>query len=261
MVRSSIRWILLFATLFETTTVLAQTSADRAVLAPTGKLRVGVYPGSPFQLVKGKSGENRGLSVDLGGALARRLGVEVELVIFTRVAEVLDAVKSGGVDFTITNATPERAKDVDFMQNLLSVEVGYLVPAGSDLLTNEAIDQPSVRVGVVKGSTSETSLPKLLKNATVVAVPSIKEAPKFFAAKDLDAFATNKPILYELADELPGSQVLPGRWSIEHVAIASPKGREAVHAFLRSFTDQVKSDGSLDQAVALAGLRGTIPAQ
>jgi polar amino acid transport system substrate-binding protein len=95
----------------------------------------------------------------------------------------------------------------------------------------------------------------------VVAIPTIKDAPKFFYAKELDAFATNKAILYELADELPGSQVLAGRWAVENVAIAIPKGREVGHAFLRSFTDNVKKNGTLDRAVMLSGLRGSIPAE
>jgi polar amino acid transport system substrate-binding protein len=216
---------------------IGQTPAELAALAPSGKLRVGVYPGSPIQMVKGKGGENRGLTVDLGGDVSRTLGLEVELVTYTRVAEVLDWVKLGNVDFTITNATVSRAKDVDFMPNLLSIEVGYLVPSGSSLASVDAIDRQGVRVGVVKGSTSETNLPLVLKNANVVAIPSIKDAPKCFSAKELDAFATNKAILYELADELPGSQVLAGRWAVENVAIAIPKGREGGHAFLRSFTD------------------------
>jgi polar amino acid transport system substrate-binding protein len=234
----------------------AQTPVERVTLAPTGVLRVGVYPGSPILMVKGKNGENRGLTVELG----RRLGLPVELVSYTRVAEVLEGVKLGNVDFTITNATPSRAKDVDFMPNLLSLEIGYLVPGGPVLDSADAVDKPGIRVGVVKGATSETRLPRVLKNASVVVVPSIKEAPKFFDAKELDALATNKPILFELSDDLPGSRVLPGRWAVEHVAIAIPKGREAGHAFLRGFTDEVKKNGVLERAVTLSGLRGSIPA-
>lgn len=259
--RTTARLFFFVATLLSVAAADAQTSEERAALAPAGKLRVGVYPGSPILMVKGKSGENRGLTVDLGDELARRLGIEVELVSYTRVAEVLEGVKLGNVDFTITNATPSRAKDVDFMPNLLSLEVGYLVPQGSTLDSADAVDKPGARIGVVKGSTSETRLPQVLKNASIVAVPSIKDAPRFFAAKELDAFATNKPILFELSDELPGSQVLPGRWAVEHVAIAIPKGREAGHPFLRSFTDEVKKNGALQRAVTLSGLRGSIPAE
>ena len=49
------------------------TTSLQMALAPTGKLRVGVYPGSPTSLVRGPSGEARGVTVDLGRALAERL--------------------------------------------------------------------------------------------------------------------------------------------------------------------------------------------
>ena len=39
---------------------------DAQILAPTGKLRVGVYPGSPTSMVKDNAtGETRGMSVDI----------------------------------------------------------------------------------------------------------------------------------------------------------------------------------------------------
>jgi hypothetical protein len=62
--------------------------------------------------------------------------------------------------------------------------------------------------------------------------------------KELDAFATNKPILYELADDLTGSRVLPDRWAVENIAIAIPNGREVGQGFLCSFTDTVKKSGA-----------------
>lgn len=51
---------------------------------------------------------------DLGKALAQSLGVPFESVTFPRRAEFIDAMKSGDVDFTVTNATAARAEIVDF---------------------------------------------------------------------------------------------------------------------------------------------------
>ena len=103
----------------------APDSAVRSSLAPTGKLRVGVYMGSPTSLVVDpKTGRKTGIAHDLGQRLARDLDVPFELVEFRRVAEVIDALKVGRVDFTFTNATAARAKDVDFTPPLLSVELG-----------------------------------------------------------------------------------------------------------------------------------------
>jgi len=65
----------------------------RAVLAPTGKLRIGVYYGSPTSLVRdSKTNEFHGLSFDLGQELAKRLNVPFEQVNYQRISEVLDGV-------------------------------------------------------------------------------------------------------------------------------------------------------------------------
>jgi polar amino acid transport system substrate-binding protein len=90
------------------------TQEVRQALAPTGKLRVGVYPGSPFSMVRDPaSGETKGVTVEVGRELAKRLGVPYEQVEFGRIGEVLEAVKAGKVDVTLANATLARAKDFD----------------------------------------------------------------------------------------------------------------------------------------------------
>ena len=76
------------------------------------------------------------------------------------------------------------------------------------------------------------------------------------AAGKLDAFATNKATLFEMAEKLPGSQVLDGRWGMERHAIAIPKGRDQGRAFVEKFTEDVKAEGLVKAAIARAGLRG-----
>jgi polar amino acid transport system substrate-binding protein len=76
------------------------------------------------------------------------------------------------------------------------------------------------------------------------------------AAGQLDAFATNKATLFEMAEKLPGSQVLDGRWGIERHAIAIPKGRDQGRAFVEKFTEDAKAEGLVKAAIARAGLRG-----
>jgi polar amino acid transport system substrate-binding protein len=99
------------------------------VLAPKGKLRVGAYLGSPSSMVRdSKTGEIHGLSIDLGKELAKRLNVSFELVNYQRIADVLDGMKAGDVDFTVSNATPARAVDVDLAKRCfrLNWDTSYL---------------------------------------------------------------------------------------------------------------------------------------
>jgi polar amino acid transport system substrate-binding protein len=242
------------------TEVLAEDARD--VLAPKGRLRVGVYPGSPTSMVRQSStGEPHGLSLDLGKELARRLGVPFEQVNYQRIADVLDGMKAGDVDFTVSNSTPLRALDVAFSQTLLSIELGYLVPANSPILTASEVNKSGMRIGVTQGSTSERTLPKLLTNATVVPAQNVKYAIQMFERRELDAYATNKPTLFEMSDQMPGARVLDGRWGEEHLAVAIPKGRESGMEYVRGFVAEAQSNGLLAKAVEQAGLRGSIAAK
>ena len=155
---------------------VAPVSDMASTLAPTGKLRIGVYPGSATSLVRGPKGDARGVSVDVGRALAERLGVGYELVEFPRPAEVVAGIKDGKADFTITNATAARARDVDFTAPVIAIELGFLVPPGSRFMSIEEVDREGVRVGVTQGSTTSTSLPSRLKKATVVTAPDVDAA-------------------------------------------------------------------------------------
>ena len=48
-----------------------------------------------------------------------------EPVVFSKNAEVLEAVKTAQVDMAFTNASAERAKDMDFGPPYLEIELGY----------------------------------------------------------------------------------------------------------------------------------------
>jgi polar amino acid transport system substrate-binding protein len=240
---------------------LAPDAAARQALAPTGKLRVGMYPGSPTSfVVDPKSGEKVGVTLALGRELASRLGVPFEPIEYRLVAEVVEALKTGAIDFTFTNASAARAKIVDFTPALLDLELGYLVMPGSPVTRATDIDQPGRRIGVSQGSTSQATLSREFKNAALVPAASLKIAGEMLAERKLDAYATNKAILFEMMDKLPGARVLDGRWGLEHLAIAIPQGRGAGMPYLRQFAEDTKASGLLQAAVEKAGLRGAVKA-
>lgn len=241
---------------------IAPDADARQVLAPTGTLRIGVYLGSPTSMIKDPaSGETKGVSLDLGRELAKRLGVPSEPVVYPRLAEVLEALKSGQVDFTVTNATAARAKFLDFTPPVVELELGYLVLPGSPVSSIAEVDRPGVRVGVSQGSSSQGVLTREFKHAQVVTAPTLKAAGEMLLEKKIDAFATNKAILFQLSDSLPGSRVLEGRWGAEHLAIGIPKGRDKGMAYLSRFAEDAKAEGLVARAAERAGLRGMAKSQ
>ncbi|WP_249780554.1 transporter substrate-binding domain-containing protein [Bradyrhizobium sp. dw_411] len=231
-------------------------------LAPSGHLRVGVYAGSPTsEVTDPETKEKHGVTYDLGKEFAARLNVPVEYVNFPRVADVIDAIKDGKVDFTVTNATPVRAKDINFSKMLLMVELGYLVPANSPIARPEQIDGPGIRIGVSKGGTSERVLAEKYRNAKIISTESVPDAINSLRDGVFDVYATNKSILFQMARSLPGARVLDGNWGAEHMAIAVPKGRETAQGLLDNFVRDVQSSGRLQQIETTAGLKGAVNAQ
>ena len=59
------------------------------------------------------------------------------------------------------------------------------------------------------------------------------------------------------ADRLPGARVLEGRYTVIQHAIATPKDKAAAAAYVKSFVEEAKGNGTIAEAVREAGLRRT----
>lgn len=240
----------------------ARAGDDEAkrILAPSGTLKVGLYPGTPTSILQpdAQTHDQRGVGFDLGREIARKLDVPYAPVVFLKNAEVLEAVKTGQVDMAFTNASAARAREMDFGPPYLEIELGYLVPQTSTITALADIDGRGHRVGVTAGSSSDAALSKDLKAAEVVRAPSITAAVEMLRSGQIEAFATNKATLFEMAEKLPGAKVLDGQWGVERHAIAIPKGREQGLPFVTAFTRDAAATGLVKAAIARAGLRGAV---
>ena len=227
---------------------LSPSDDQRQSLAPTGRLRVGVHSTSTA----------KGVITSLGKSLAERLGVEFVLVEVKSQAELLAGIAAGEIDFSGTNASLARSARMDFTSTVLDLELGYLVVAGSSVSTISDVDRAGVRIGVSPGSTSLTTLPKLLKNATVIPMPPSKTANQMLHAKEIDAYATNKSILLRMSGDIPNSRILDGKWGVEHWALCIPKGRDTGLVYLKTFIHSARAKEVVKAAAGNAGLSGSV---
>lgn len=233
------------------------SQVERQALAPTGKLRVALYVGAPASIVRGATLEDsKGVGFDLGKELARRLDVPFEAVVYPSPGAIMGGLKSGEWDMTFFGPTPERESVLNFTEPFLLIEHGYLVPAGSPITTIGAVDRPGTRIGAPQGGSVNTFLSRSIKNATVVASPSVPAGEELLRSGKVDVFAANKANLFGLSDKLPGSRVLDGRIGADEVAIAVPKDRDAGMTYVRKYVEDAKSEGLIKAAVQRAGLRG-----
>jgi polar amino acid transport system substrate-binding protein len=230
---------------------------ERDALAPSGKLRVALYTGAPASIVRGATpDDSKGVGFDLGKELARRIGVPFEPVVYPSPGAIMDGLKAGEWDIAFFGPTPAREAVLNFTAPLLVIEHGYLVPGGSAISTIEAVDRPGIRVGAPQGGSVNAFLARSLKNAAVIASPSVPAGEELLLSGKVDAFAANKANLFQLADKMPGSRVLDGRIGVDEVAIALPKGREIGRVYVQKYVENARSEGLVKAAVQRAGLRG-----
>ena len=224
-------------------------------LAPGGKLRVGINFGNVLLAGKDpKTGEPRGVVVDLAHELGKRLGVPIEVIPFESAGKMADAVKSWDVAFLA--ADPARAKEIAFSAPYAEIESTYLVPAGSPLKTIADVDRAGVRVAVSAKSAYDLYLSRTLKHAELVRAPNVHASYELFIAQRLDALAGGRPALITYAGQHPGSRVLEGGYSTVQQAIGTPKAREAAAKYLHEFAENVKASGFVARSIEKNAARG-----
>jgi len=184
---------------------MTPSPAARSELAPTGKLRVGINYGN-FLLVNKDpaSGEYRGIAVDLGRELGRRLEVPVDLVAFETAGKLADAAKAGAWDVAFLGNEPQRAGEIAFSPAYLEIEAGYLVPAGSPIRTLAEVDREGVRIAVAAKSAYDLYLSRNLKHAQLVRAQGIDASYEIFVKDRLEVLSGLKPRLTTDAAKLPG---------------------------------------------------------
>jgi polar amino acid transport system substrate-binding protein len=237
----------------------AAMADDAAIkeLVSTGKLRVGVVfapAASAFFVTRDGAGAPHGVTVDLGRALAQQLGVPVDFMVAPNSGELTEATAARTVDVSFMPIDEERRKRLDFGPSYYRVQSTYLVPAGSDIATLADVDRPHITVVGIANTTTIRSAGRSLKQAKIVAAPSVGEAVAMVRAGTAQAFALSHDSLKPLAKDLPGSRILEGGFQSTGIAIAVAKGRPAALAYATAFMEDAKASGIVRRALDAAGL-------
>ncbi len=132
----------------------AQTISD---IEGKGKISIGVLTGIPPYDTVDASGNTDGFLADLARAVAKQIGVEVELVPVNNASRAA-ALESGRVDMLIAQmtATPERAKTFLMTNPYGAYEMRFV--AAKDTKVTTLDDLKGKRVSVPKGSTQDVAV-------------------------------------------------------------------------------------------------------
>lgn len=239
-------------------TTLPESDA-RKILAPTGRLRVGLISVPVHAVRDPYSGELRGVSHDLGSALATRLGVPFEPIVYPNPTAYLQAGQAGEWDVGSLGVVPERQALFAFAQPHLEVDYGYLVSSDTSIVSLSQVDRRGVRVALVARSSSDSVITRNLKHASIVRGRDLSALIDLVMMGEAEVIAAQKTNLYDIAPHLPGSRVLDGRPGSEEQALAIPRGRDAAGVeYLRGFVQNARNSGLVQRAIDRAGVHGVV---
>ena len=229
--------------------------------APTGKLRASINLGNPILAKRAAGGEAFGVSVDLARALAKELGVELEMLVFDAAAKSVDAVKAGQADIGFFAVDPRRSDGVLFSAPYVLIEGAYLVRQASALSDNTQVDRAGTQVMVGKGSAYDLYLTRELKAAQILRAPTSPAVVDTFLLENADVAAGVRQQLEADAARLPGLRVLPGRFMVIEQAMGVQANRgAAAQKLLHDFVERAKASGFVAEALKRHGIQGAIVA-
>src|SRR5438552_1674776 len=133
----------------------AQQATDLRVadLVRAGRVRVGLGLGVPTVAIKDPAtGKVRGPALELGRALAARIGIEFAPVEYPRPGAVMEGVRTGAWDVAFLGIDPSRTTEGDFSPPYMEYDLTFMVPAGSSVRNVADADQPGIRIAVERGA-------------------------------------------------------------------------------------------------------------
>ena len=211
-------------------------------------------------MIKDASGNYRGVAVDLGTQLAKKLGVPVAFVPYLASGEITNSADKDVWDVTFMPYDAERAKSVDFGPAYHILQSTYLVAPGSTIQTLADVNKAGVRIAGVANTATFRASSKASPNATTVTVDGVDAAVALVREGKADAIALSRESLTGLLDKLPGSRLLDGGFLNSVTAAAVPKNKPAALAYVSAFVEEAKASGSVRRAFDDIGLKTAVVA-
>ncbi len=233
--------------------------ADAAVLkelAPTGKLRVAVAvspsPSAQFAIRDGNT--IRGVAVTLGQALARKLGVEAQIIPHNASGEIQNSAADNKWDVAFLPVDAERKKFVDFGNAYHLLQSTFLVKPGSTIRTVKDADAKGVGVGGVANTATLRAARAATPDATHIEFAKVDLAVQAMNEGRIEAIALSRESLLGLVGKIPGSRILDDAFLNSSTSVCVPKGRPAALAYVTEFIEEAKASGLVRKALDEMGL-------
>jgi polar amino acid transport system substrate-binding protein len=231
-------------------------SGSVAALKAKGRLRVGIGLVPAFASKNQATGEIHGIAVELGRALADRIGIELEPVTYPSPGNLPEALEAGAWDIAFLGVDPVREAVMDFSVPYARVDSTFLLAPGSPDRGVGELDADGVRIATTRNGVEDLTLTRLIGSAEIVRVASVGAGFEELKAGTVDAVAVARPAALAFSAQLPGSRVSESHFSVALHAIGVPKGQDELLEYVNAFVSEAKTSGFVRQAMERVGLRG-----
>jgi polar amino acid transport system substrate-binding protein len=231
-------------------------------LCPTGKLRIAVAvapsPSAQFAIKVGD--EIRGVAIILGRALAKKLGVEADVIAHSSSGEIQNSSADNKWDVAFLPVDAERKKFVDFGNAYHLLQSTFLVAPGSAMQSVKDADAAGIGIGGVANTATFRAAMTSTPKATHIEFKGVDLATQAMLEGRIQAIALSRESLGGLAAKVPGSRVLDDAFLNSTTSVCIPKGKPAALAYVTEFIEGAKASGLVRQAFDEMGLASSIVA-
>jgi polar amino acid transport system substrate-binding protein len=216
-----------------------------------GELRVGMSATQPPFCMTDSSGQFVGYEVELAEMLAAGMGVRLKIVQIP-FGDLLSSLEKERIDMVMSGMT------ITMQRNMKSVFVGPHMISGKSILTRSAlfaqtndsedINDQSVKIGVLRGSTSETYVKNEIPEASLTLCTDYDECIQLLENGKINIMVADYPICAYTAQVYPekGLITVDQPLTIEPIGIALPPDASHFINVVENFLNGLLLSGILD---------------
>jgi glutamate transport system substrate-binding protein len=219
-----------------------------AQLQQQGEITIGVkFDVPPFGFKNPQTGEVEGFDVDLGKAIAEKLGVQpnfIEAISDNRIPFLVD----GTVDLILSTMTitKERDLEIDFSEPYYIAGGRVLVPEDSDIQGIQ--DLAGRRVCTARGSTYQVSIKQQAPDAQLRLIDTYSECFELIQNGAVDAVSTDNVILTGMIVQDPSLKMVGDEFTTEPYGAGIVQGDTEFKEFVDGVIAEYKEDGRWEEA-------------
>lgn len=227
----------------ETTETAALTTVN------AGKLTMSTNAAFPPYEMTTDAGEFEGIDVEIAGAIADKLGLELQIDDMDFDAALL-AAQQGKSDMVMAGVTvnDERKQVMDFSNTYASGVQVVIVKEGSDIATVD--DLAGHMIGTQRGTTGYIYCSDDFGEDSVTAYDNGLTAVQALNNGQVDCVVIDSAPAKEFVAANEGLVILDTEYAVEDYAIGMAKGNTALVEAVNGALAELKADGTIDAILA-----------